>query len=194
MIKRETYLKVNFKDGTEYTDDKSSVVAWTAPYKGGRTLGIAWTGKRNKPDFFLAFKTNDQAVTYIMDHMKRAAIFEAGKRERAAERRAANAKPHTLKVGDVLYSSWGYDQTNIDFYEVVDTTDKSVKLWQMAQDTVETGMMSGHTTPVTGEYKRYKGAVSNWKRVTGNNSVKVRSFGAYAYPYDGKAKSCSWYH
>lgn len=24
-----------------------------------------------------------------------------------------------LKIGDILYSSWGYDQTNIDFYEVV---------------------------------------------------------------------------
>ena len=25
-----------------------------------------------------------------------------------------------LKVGDVLRSSWGYDQTNVDYYEVVE--------------------------------------------------------------------------
>lgn len=31
-------------------------------------------------------------------------------------------------VGDILYSSWGYDQTNIDFYEVVRRTEKSVWL------------------------------------------------------------------
>ena len=26
---------------------------------------------------------------------------------------------HPIKVGDVLYSSWGYEQTNIDFYQVI---------------------------------------------------------------------------
>jgi hypothetical protein len=29
--------------------------------------------------------------------------------------------PHSLKVGDILYSSWGYDQTNISFYVVTRT-------------------------------------------------------------------------
>lgn len=35
-----------------------------------------------------------------------------------------------VKVGDFFYSSWGYDQTNIDFYKVVGTTKsgKSVKV------------------------------------------------------------------
>ena len=23
------------------------------------------------------------------------------------------------QIGDIVYSSWGYDQTNVDFYEVV---------------------------------------------------------------------------
>jgi hypothetical protein len=30
------------------------------------------------------------------------------------------------KVGDILVSSWGYDQTNIDYFQVVRTSDKSV--------------------------------------------------------------------
>lgn len=34
----------------------------------------------------------------------------------------------TPKVGDILDSSWGYDQTNIDFYQVVKTTEHSVWL------------------------------------------------------------------
>jgi hypothetical protein len=29
-----------------------------------------------------------------------------------------NTKTKQLEVGDILYSSWGYDQTNIDFYKV----------------------------------------------------------------------------
>ena len=35
---------------------------------------------------------------------------------------------HTFKVGDCLYQSWGYDQTNIDFFEVVAVLPKSVKI------------------------------------------------------------------
>lgn len=29
---------------------------------------------------------------------------------------------HNLKTGDVLYSSWGYDQTNIEFFKVIRVT------------------------------------------------------------------------
>ncbi len=35
---------------------------------------------------------------------------------------------HGIKIDDIFYDSWGYDQTNIDFYQVVGITDKSVKL------------------------------------------------------------------
>lgn len=33
-----------------------------------------------------------------------------------------------VKVGDFFYSSWGYDQTNVDFYKVVGLTPKGVKV------------------------------------------------------------------
>jgi len=35
---------------------------------------------------------------------------------------------HTVKVGDMFVESWGYDQTNVDVYEVVRVTPKSVAL------------------------------------------------------------------
>ncbi len=35
---------------------------------------------------------------------------------------------HSLKVGNILVASWGYDQTNIDFFEVVAVLPKSIKL------------------------------------------------------------------
>lgn len=35
-----------------------------------------------------------------------------------------------VKVGDFFYSSWGYDQTNVDFYKVVGVTKKGVKVQQ----------------------------------------------------------------
>ena len=33
---------------------------------------------------------------------------------------------HTWKVGDIGVNSWGYDQTNIDYYQVTKTTKSSI--------------------------------------------------------------------
>lgn len=33
-----------------------------------------------------------------------------------------------VAVGDIFYSSWGYDQTNVDFYKVVGLTPKGVRV------------------------------------------------------------------
>ncbi|ULO04563.1 hypothetical protein [Campylobacter sp. RM12651] len=35
------------------------------------------------------------------------------------------------KVGDILVNVWGYDQTNIDFYQVISTTKKSIKITEI---------------------------------------------------------------
>lgn len=35
-----------------------------------------------------------------------------------------------VSVGDFFYASWGYDQTNVDFYKVVGVTPKGVKIQQ----------------------------------------------------------------
>ena len=40
---------------------------------------------------------------------------------------------HTFKVGDCLYQSWGYEQTNIDFFQVVEVLPKSVKIRPISQ-------------------------------------------------------------
>ena len=41
-----------------------------------------------------------------------------------------------VKVGDYFVCSWGYDQTNVDFYKVVALTPKGMKVqqWQTATD------------------------------------------------------------
>lgn len=52
------------------------------------------------------------------------------------------------KVGDILYSSWGYDQTNIDWYQVVSVSPsgKSANVRKISGRTVEHTDDRGHTT------------------------------------------------
>ena len=58
----------------------------------------------------------------------------------------------SVKVGDVFYSSWGYDQTNADFYQVVGLTPsgKSAKLRMIA---ATKGPDSTRLYPVPGSFR-----------------------------------------
>lgn len=44
---------------------------------------------------------------------------------------------HDFKAGDVYYNSWGYDQTNIDFYLIVEVKEKSVIIQRIGEQVVE---------------------------------------------------------
>lgn len=38
-----------------------------------------------------------------------------------------------VKVGDIFYTSWGYDQTNVEFFKVVRATEKSIWVQETGQ-------------------------------------------------------------
>jgi len=135
---------------------------------------MVFGGKRAKPDWFLRFQD-------VAARENRIRMWEQGQKERAAEqakRRKARNSGHSLKVGDVLNSSWGYDQTNVDFYQIVEVPSKCfVIARQIASKTVSDDGPSTRVAPVKdafltqhgrGEPKRYKAGPSN--------SIAVRSF------------------
>jgi hypothetical protein len=67
---------------------------------------------------------------------------------KAKEREILKSQP--VKVGDIFERSWGYDQTNVDFYKVVELTKtgKSAKVIKIGQKiTKQTGDMSELVEP-----------------------------------------------
>jgi hypothetical protein len=97
------------------------------------------------------------------------------------------------KVGDIFYSSWGYEQTNIDFYRVEAVKNQTITLKQMSSTRTYTGPMCGETVPdtgnVTGEAKAYRLRYD----VKGNPSVKLTSYSS-AWKWDGTPKFFSEWH
>jgi hypothetical protein len=65
-----------------------------------------------------------------------------------AERRRNVVNP--FAVGDIVVETWGYDQTNADFYRVLATTAKSCRLRRLASEEIESRplAMSGHARPL----------------------------------------------
>lgn len=59
------------------------------------------------------------------------------------------SQPTTLKVGDIVYNSWGYDQTNIDFYIVEKATAKQVVIREIGSSQVpgSEGFMCANVVP-----------------------------------------------
>lgn len=54
-----------------------------------------------------------------------------------------------FKVGEIFYNSWGYEQTNIDFYQIVEAAAKSVKIRPIGKSNEgECGFMSNYVAPV----------------------------------------------
>ena len=97
---------------------------------------------------------------------------------------------HTYKVGDILNSSWGYDQTNVTFYQVTRVTKASVELGTLrSTSTAETGFMTAYKSPLPGEFTSDRRFL---KRVSDNGYVKI-GYSEYAKLWDGKPERYSWY-
>ena len=80
---------------------------------------------------------------------------------------------HPFVVGDILKSSWGYDQTNVNFYEVIKLSGaKSLTLREIKQqifDSRKSNSMCGECLPCPGQYI----GEPMLKRVDRNNRVKI---------------------
>ena len=58
------------------------------------------------------------------------------------------------KTGDYIYISWGWEQTNIDFYKVVKTTAKSISVLKVKSEYDPVANMVDNVTP-TDELARF---------------------------------------
>ena len=93
----------------------------------------------------------------------------------------------SLRVGDILYSSWGWEQTNIDFYQVIAIRGSAVDLRQLDQRTTEDGYMCGTTVPLPDVFK----GKTHTHRLS-KNYIRIDSYRT-AWKWDGQPLRCSWY-
>jgi len=92
-----------------------------------------------------------------------------------------------VHVGDILVSSWGYDQTNIDFYEIVRATLKTVALRKLEKKVVRQSGTSEYVVPVEGKYKgsAFRRKIGDYR---GEIWVPISSYEG-ARLWDGKPKA-----
>jgi hypothetical protein len=186
-LPRESYIPKTYeaKVTPKGLDDVTIYFERTAT---GKVCAKGFSGKRAKPDFNYSFGTNEQRrAEFVAEYVSN---LRANRDRKAANRAEAKQFRHTLAVGDILYSSWGYDQTNIDFYQVVERSTFSVVIREIAQASCgTTGPDSWKTMPASGQYT----GEPMTKRVRIGNCVRIASY-ANASPWDGSPKHASTGH
>lgn len=94
---------------------------------------------------YYGFHSFEDAMNYannwIVNKKKQVESRELEKQKRREANKVA-AKDF-YQVGDIVYNSWGYEQTNISFYQVIKVTARSIVVKQISQSQVE-GSMERH--------------------------------------------------
>lgn len=74
-----------------------------------------------------------------------------------ASRKTAMPSPAEVgvSVGDIFYNSWGYDQTNVDFYEVIRLTGQGVEVQPINSRVVSSGQGSESVVPIPGSVREF---------------------------------------
>jgi len=139
---------------------------------------IAFAGKANKPLWNYRFRTEDRRQKQIDETIKDRKAVLKYKDDRKNERKNFE---HSYKVGDFLYTSWGYDQTNVNFYEVTDVRGKVIVVRPVSSVIDHESQGAEYVKPSKGSYT---GAPM---RITpGPNGAKID--GHHGSLWDGKPK------
>ncbi len=173
MIKRQNYIPEN---ATHTRHDDIKVDVYTYDLHNGAPCLLVFGGRRNKPDMYFKYSTEErrqEALDRYLESARKTLTYKAARR---AERKA----PNTLEVGAILYTSWGYDQTNVDFYQVVDKPSAHfVTIRKVASQTVSSNGSMDYVAPLEGEFTEQGKRV----KADANNSVRIS---------DGRGRATEW--
>ena len=169
-ITREFYIP----DGAIKVADKNSdAVAYVYTNHKDKPTAMVFYGKQAKPVWHYSFETTTKRENSIKIQFANRQAETASKAKYRAERAEKGAG---LVVDDILVCSWGYDQTNIDYYQVTAVHGKNaVTICQIASLSIETGDMTGDCVPQSGKFigkPMRKMARDGWVRITSFSSAK----------------------
>lgn len=147
----ETYIPARFTKARGWGDVKVDGYSVMVYYDEDALHTMAFFGRATKNSTNYAHRSKEAMDDYIERCIERAkAHAEAVKR-----RRIERTRPTTLKVGDILSGTWGYEQTNWSFYEVTKVVGKrTVEIRELNQERRENGLwLQGDCRAIPGSYR-----------------------------------------
>lgn len=111
----------------------------------GNPCAMCFIGSAAKPAWRYRFRSTDERDKRIISQIESCKARDAAQEQYKAKRNVESK----LEVGHILKTSWGYDQTNVEFYQITEKKGKrTVVLRELAQVSAgESSSMSGHVLP-----------------------------------------------
>lgn len=180
-----------WKEKRERAEDLGVLKVLYEETKDGEPIAYVWTPKAINPYAHYRFSSVERRAQYIAEQAKN---MKAHKERVAEARKERSDYKHNVKVGDVFVCSWGYDQTNIDFYQVAEVKGRQVVIRQITSRLVngEEGFMQGRSIPNKNNFKGEPMSKLVQSGYENRPSLKIESY-AWASLWDGKPEWCSWY-
>ncbi len=109
---RESYLPKEVRGQDPNVDPQGTDAAIWKFESNGVPYAIAFAGKSAKPLWHHRFRNEQHRDQYIDATIAKRKFVVEHRQKKLDERKSFQ---HSYQVGDILYSSWGYDQTNVDW-------------------------------------------------------------------------------
>lgn len=116
-----------------------------------KLTAMFYSGKRTKHDWFFRFRSMEEILEAVERNVTNIRSREEDKKKRSELTKAIVASDHFV-LGDIIVNSWGFDQTNIEFYQVVQVLNKSIRVREIRQIYQSTGHDCGYTMPKIGSF------------------------------------------
>jgi hypothetical protein len=112
-FKPERYIPT---DSAEQSFPAAGIVAYIYPIRRGRHGLMVYKGRQSRAALHYSYD-NEEALAWALHGYATAQAHREAAKTTARRERATVA--HGLSVGDVVSRSWGYEQTNVNFFQVV---------------------------------------------------------------------------
>ena len=163
-----------------------------------RPVLIGYKGKAKRPFVHVSYSDSEKRAQEVAAWVK---IFERREAEKVLEKErkkaASKAAADKIQIGDIFSASWGYEQTNVDYYQVVGKRGQMVEVKEIGLRSVGPGY--GPDSDMVAPAKDYfiSDEVMS-KRIQcygdgGRPYIRIDSV-RDAYLDDGKPQYRSWYH
>lgn len=177
-IARSSFLPPEIRNTEPNVDPEGTDLAIWKWERGGVLFGIAFQGNATKHLFFYRFRNEAERDRTIAEAIRNRKLTLDRKRKEQEDRRMFR---HSIQPGDIYYTSWGYDQTNVDFYEVVAVSEKKISVRPIALRTVKEDRGADYVVAIPG---KYTGPIV--QKVPNANGFTVDN--QHASKWDGKPK------
>lgn len=159
----------------------------------GKFYVVGYCGRSKKHVFYYAYPYESAMRAKIDSFVSNCVSAQQAKKEQKQKQKEDNANI-IVKVGDIFCDSWGYDQTNIDFYQVVKVSGKSAHIKRIKSKHVagSEGFMSCRVVPDKNNFTNDEVIV---KRIQcyGSKAYFSSKYGSMQATTETNEHYCSWY-